>query len=215
MAMANEVTYARRSQVIRARIEEVRAEMAAERAAYNAARSDWMQDNGYCLRCGGKGCYRFRPTLDYMNEFETADCPDCGGTGRAGGVTPDGSPAPRRKQEVSAYRNGSSILPAETAPAYAEVVAGFRPHDRLTELEQLVDELLQREREAKAVEENPRGRRVVVARGRKVPVGTTGVCFWAGESRYGDGRRVGIRGDDGKEHWTDLKNVEVLWDDPA
>lgn len=49
--------------------------------------------------------------------------------------------------------------------------------------------------------------RIKVVRGRKVPLGTEGVCFWVGDSRYG--ARVGFKGDDGKTYFTALKNVEA------
>ncbi|MBC8094084.1 MAG: hypothetical protein H7Y15_19550 [Pseudonocardia sp.] len=48
---------------------------------------------------------------------------------------------------------------------------------------------------------------VVVARGRKVPVGTTGVLTWVGEGDYG--LRAGIRTGDGATVWTAAGNVEV------
>lgn len=61
-------------------------------------------------------------------------------------------------------------------------------------------------------------KRVRVVKGRKVPLGTTGECFWMGQydnSKYGDPwgiyttTRIGIRDDDGGVHWTALSNVEL------
>lgn len=60
---------------------------------------------------------------------------------------------------------------------------------------------------AKAAAEVVTGKRVRVAKGRKVAVGTEGECFWLGETQYG--RRAGIRDDQGQVHWTAYDNVEV------
>ena len=60
---------------------------------------------------------------------------------------------------------------------------------------------------------------VRVYKGRKVPVGTEGECFWIGStchSRYGDpwgiytSWRCGIKDNDGNVYWTSLDNVEVI-----
>lgn len=59
---------------------------------------------------------------------------------------------------------------------------------------------------------------VRVVKGRKVPIGTVGVCFWMGQtdySRYGDPwgiytkTRIGIRTEAGDVYWTALDNVEI------
>jgi len=63
------------------------------------------------------------------------------------------------------------------------------------------------------------GKTVKVVKGRKVPKGTVGECFWMGctdYSKYGDPWgiythvRVGIRDTDGNVHWTALDNVELV-----
>lgn len=54
--------------------------------------------------------------------------------------------------------------------------------------------------------------RVVVARGRKVAVGTEGILFWESERQYGT--RIGIRDDEGNRHWTYLRNVEAVTNKP-
>lgn len=62
-------------------------------------------------------------------------------------------------------------------------------------------------------------KQVKVVKGRKVPKGTTGECFWMGSndySKYGDPWgiyttvRIGIRDDEGKVWWTSLDNVELI-----
>lgn len=60
-----------------------------------------------------------------------------------------------------------------------------------------------------------KGKTVKVVKGRKVPVGTTGVCFWVGEGKsfnYGATRpwRVGFKDASGETFWTALSNVEVV-----
>lgn len=67
------------------------------------------------------------------------------------------------------------------------------------------------EREARA----PRvGRTVKVVKGRKVPVGTTGFCFWTGPGRAYSGHyagdRVGIETDAGQRYFTAASNCEAV-----
>lgn len=55
-----------------------------------------------------------------------------------------------------------------------------------------------------------RGRWVKIVRGRKVPVGVEGECFWIGATKWGE--RVGIRVGEGKDEvvWTAASNVEAV-----
>lgn len=59
-----------------------------------------------------------------------------------------------------------------------------------------------------------KGKVVVVARGRKVAKGTTGVVVWYGAGKsfgYGPApMRVGVKDAAGEVHWTDAKNVDVV-----
>jgi len=52
-----------------------------------------------------------------------------------------------------------------------------------------------------------KGTRVKVFKGRKA-VGTTGVIFWIGDNKYGDGKRIGLEGDDGETYWLPMENVQ-------
>lgn len=52
-----------------------------------------------------------------------------------------------------------------------------------------------------------KGMRVIVARGRKVPKGTTGIVVWIGDDAYG-GQRCGVKDDAGATHWTALGNLD-------
>jgi len=62
---------------------------------------------------------------------------------------------------------------------------------------------------AEAEAKEPRkGRKCRVVRGRKVAVGTEGVSFWFGESRYG--KRVGLQLANGERIFVDAKNVEAV-----
>ena len=63
------------------------------------------------------------------------------------------------------------------------------------------------------------GKTVRVVKGRKVPKGTTGVCFWMGQTNYGKygdpwgiytRYRIGIKDDDGEVYWTALDNIELV-----
>lgn len=49
-----------------------------------------------------------------------------------------------------------------------------------------------------------------VVKGRKVPKGLVGECFWIGESAYGT--RVGLKDEHGTVHWTAASNVERIRD---
>lgn len=68
------------------------------------------------------------------------------------------------------------------------------------------------EAEAAAAEAEARvprpGRHVRVVKGRKVPVGTEGTVFWAGNAGYG--QRVGFTTAQGVKHFTAASNVEVV-----
>lgn len=60
------------------------------------------------------------------------------------------------------------------------------------------------ERESRIVR---RGKLVEVVRGRKIPKGTVGTCFWVGECKFG--WRVGIELANGERAFTASSNVEV------
>lgn len=53
-----------------------------------------------------------------------------------------------------------------------------------------------------------KGKRLEVIKGRKVPLGTIGECFWIGNNGYGTS--VGIKDSTGKVHWTAVTNVQVV-----
>jgi len=53
-----------------------------------------------------------------------------------------------------------------------------------------------------------KGTRVLVVRGRKVPLGTRGNIIWLGANHFGE--RCGLKDDDGNVFWTALSNVERI-----
>ena len=58
-------------------------------------------------------------------------------------------------------------------------------------------------------EEKPafeKGDRAAIVKGRK-NVGVRGQVFWIGDNKYGDGKRYGLRGDDGETYWVDGTNI--------
>jgi hypothetical protein len=52
-----------------------------------------------------------------------------------------------------------------------------------------------------------KGKKLQVIKGRKIPHGTIGICFWAGETRFG--RSVGLQLANGEKVFTAEKNVEI------
>lgn len=60
-----------------------------------------------------------------------------------------------------------------------------------------------------------KGSRVKVVKGRKVPIGTVGTVFWIGDNQWGEGKRLGIEGDDGETYWTAASNCEETDEAPV
>jgi len=52
-----------------------------------------------------------------------------------------------------------------------------------------------------------KGARVRVTHGKGA--GAVGTVFWKGKNKWGDGERLGIRGDDGETYWTADSDVEA------
>lgn len=52
-----------------------------------------------------------------------------------------------------------------------------------------------------------KGQEVTVVKGRKIPIGTTGIVFYSGEGQWG--WRIGFTTPSGEEMWTSLQNVEL------
>jgi hypothetical protein len=195
-------TKTHKSWEIQAQADQVHVLVEKERKAFEFARHDWMEDNNYCTACDAKGCKAYRPTLDYINDFYVSHCEKCGGTGKTDGTG-------TKCQAVNgAHQYGSVISSELVAPAHEEVRVKFPYHKELRELCDQWSSLLQEAKQARDAEKDPKGHRVVVARGRKVKKGTEGLCFWCGESQYG--KRVGIKTDSGEKVFTALENVDLV-----
>lgn len=107
------------------------------------------------------------------------------------------------KVVFGAYHEGGAggCAGSATVDATPEALALKQGFDDLcAELQRGLDE----KREQTVVR---KGKTVIVFKGRKVPVGTTGECFWLGSTMYGE--RVGIRDAKGTVHWTAKDNVRV------
>lgn len=63
----------------RADVDDALARAENSRRAIEAVRHDWLMEHGGCVSCDNKGTIRYRPTLDYMNEYETMTCSSCEG----------------------------------------------------------------------------------------------------------------------------------------
>ncbi len=101
------------------------------------------------------------------------------------------------------YRNGA------TADATPEVLAAYEAFVVATR------KLMAQQAAAAEAAVPRKGRTVVVARGRKVPKGTTGTVVWYGAGKQygyysGASMRVGVKDAAGRVHFTDAKNVDVI-----
>ena len=47
-----------------------------------------------------------------------------------------------------------------------------------------------------------------VFQGKKAPIGMTGLIFWIGDNKYGEGKRIGLQGDDGETYWIPMDDVQ-------
>lgn len=96
-----------------------------------------------------------------------------------------------------------------TVDAPAEVIARYEA-DCCVIGEIAEDNRFVEEREEEREEERrtvSKGKQVIVFKGRKVPVGTKGECFWLGNGTFGE--RVGIRDSKGNVWWTAKDNCRV------
>lgn len=92
--------------------------------------------------------------------------------------------------------------------ATPEVVAKYEAWKAERAKERVAKEVAAREAKRVADLAAPaRGKHCKVVKGRKVPIGTEGVCVGVTEGRYG--ARCGISDADGVVHWTATTNVEA------
>lgn len=106
------------------------------------------------------------------------------------------------------YTDYDSITVAEVeVDACAEAEAAFEDHERTEYLKELQ---ARREREANTI---AKGKTLRVVKGRKVPKGTVGFCFWCQQGDFG--LRVGIKTAKDETFWTAASNCEVVRDEAA
>lgn len=125
-------------------------------------------------------------------------------------------PAKQEPERILFYTTRGWMYPcrASCVDASPDVQAAYRAYqERL--------EAAARKRHQERLEAMPaKGKTLRVVKGRKVPVGTEGRCFWAstqfkrdrvlGVLFMGYEGRVGIETGDGQRHFTDVSNVQVV-----
>lgn len=93
--------------------------------------------------------------------------------------------------------------------ATPEVKALYEAHLAVQEAEAKLNEAKRyRARSLEAMKTPMKGRTIKVVKGRKVPVGTVGTCFYVGQGDYG--MRVGLKTAAGETLWTAASNVEAV-----
>jgi hypothetical protein len=126
-----------------------------------------------------------------INHSDGGEIVKCDGCGVEVGKRPDGKLFPIRHvgfyqaRKISCWQGTHRCDPALAALVAAEKAAAI------------------------ASGEIVKGATVVVARGRKVPKGTTGVVFWTGTDAF-DKPKVGFCDAAGVTHWTAASNVEPV-----
>jgi len=172
-------------------VQELEAQAKADQA------TAW-QGRGGCERCGGRGWIVVWDTMDSMSGCyaEYGACPEEMCTEETRKLTGRDPSYYSKYDGIQGVRD-PFVPPAATAERAL--------------LQELRDILEEAESEAR-VEKN---KTVRVVKGRKVAIGTEGVCFWIGSAggngrgiSYGD--RIGFKDSAGTTHWTSLSNVEVV-----
>jgi hypothetical protein len=117
-------------------------------------------------------------------------------------------------EALSVYHDGltDEIAYAEI-DAHPEAVAAFNALEAAKAAEErAAEEAREAAVEAREVAAEAarihKGDAVRVARGRKVPIGTTGKVFWIGEGKFGT--RVGVKDAAGNVYWTAYVNVRKV-----
>lgn len=154
-----------------------------------------FNDAGGCSVCRGRGWVVVWDTLDSLSgayaEYGKCTNPDCTPETRA--VTGLAPVYNRYDRNRGIERN-----PMESSSEWAALVEPLQKVHAaaLASLEDI------RRRLTPA-----KGKEARVVKGRKVPIGTRGEIIWIGDGAFG--RRVGLKDEAGKVHWTSVDNVEV------
>jgi hypothetical protein len=104
--------------------------------------------------------------------------------------------------EFASTRGWSYPCYASRPDATADVLAAFETHQHN---QRVKAEQAHRDAMARIPE---KGKTIKVVKGRKVAIGTTGLCIWCGNGQYG--KRVGLKTASGEVFWTAYTNVEVV-----
>lgn len=148
---------------------------------------------GGCPKCYGYGEVLGWWTMDGSGYDEIKPCTEAGCTAKVTGPCPGvGRPSSSRYVSISVEDKFS----AEEEALYNEL------YGKIEALKALAEEIAEEKKIKKGVE-------VKVVKGRKVPVGTTGMVFWVGDTKFGE--RVGINTPGGETVWTASSNVEVIF----
>lgn len=104
--------------------------------------------------------------------------------------------------EFASTRGWSYPCYASRPDATPEIIAKFESFNQAREARA-------RQAHADAMARMPeKGKTIKVVKGRKVAIGTTGLCIWCGNGQYG--KRVGLKTTSGEVFWTAYTNVEVV-----
>lgn len=100
-----------------------------------------------------------------------------------------------------------------TVDAPEEIKEAYKKHQHEEHLKYVArleaDRAAEEARKKEEAAKRPhRGQMLVVVRGRKLSHGTSGVCFWSGETRFG--RSVGLKLANGSKVFTAERNVKVV-----
>jgi hypothetical protein len=130
-----------------------------------------------------------------QNRFQTEDCTNLftwrGAPSRTAVADEESTWTDEMREDYRAWQEWHAVA----ADAAMEAAERRQAEAQLQEMDRLQKE--------------PRkGRQLRVVKGRKVPVGTEGVCIWIGEGGYGS--RVGIKDATGVVHWTAASNTVAI-----
>lgn len=159
------------------------------------AHNEKFEAAGGCKRCRGRGWYVTWDTLDAMDGSyaEYAQCKESGCTEASRAAS--GIMLPMTKYD---RQRGTRV-------GLDQVVE----HQLIRPLEAALSKLNIELADLQAMSVPKRGRKVVVAKGRKHPIGMKGTVFWVGQTGYG--LRAGFKADGEDEaRWTNLDNLQCL-----
>lgn len=171
------------AQAARDEIQQKVRKLAAERSALldgiEAATRKGFFATGGCERCHGRGWVVVWDTMDSMSGCyaEYGQCPEAGCTAKVTG--------PLHYKNPTKYDRNRGVAALEDTPSVKLLLS---PYDM--QLEALNRRLRDAQSRLDRVLAPRKGERVIVARGRKVPLGTVGRVFWEGSGEWGS--RFGV-----------------------